>query len=82
MESCLFVGVDTHKDSHTAAVLDGYFEVLATISFDNSTAGFARFEEKLKKLSHVRQFIFGLEDNQGLGSFLAGYLIGKGIQSF
>jgi hypothetical protein len=29
MKTCLFVGVDTHKYSHTAAVLDGYFEVVA-----------------------------------------------------
>jgi len=32
MKSCLFVGVDTHKNSHTAAVLDGYFDVSATIN--------------------------------------------------
>ena len=77
MKSCLFVGVDTHKDSHTAAVLDGYFEVVATISFGNNKAGFARFEEKLKKLGRGKEFVFGLEDSQGLGSFLASYLIGK-----
>ena len=41
-------------------------------------AGFARLERKLKKLSCKRQFIFGLEDSQGLGSFLAGYLTSKG----
>lgn len=81
MKSCLFVGIDTHKDSHTAAVLDGYFEVVATISFDNDRAGFARFDEKLKKLSKGRELIFGLEDSQGLGSFLASYLTGKGYET-
>ena len=78
MNSCLFVGVDTHKDSHTAAVLDGYFDVASTVTFTNDKAGFARLESKLKKLSHGRQLIFGLEDSQGLGSFLAGYLVSKG----
>ena len=78
MKSCLFVGIDTHKDSHTAAVLDGYFEVVATISFDNDRAGFTRFERDLKKLSYGRDLVFGLEDSQGLGSFLASYLTGKG----
>ena len=40
MKPCLFVGVDTHKNSHSAAVLDGYFEVLATIDFANKQEGF------------------------------------------
>jgi len=78
MNSCLFVGVDTHKDSHTAAVLDGYFDVVSTITFDNDKAGFARLEGRLKKLSRGRKIIFGLEDSQGLGSFLAAYLTGRG----
>ena len=80
MKSCLFVGVDTHKDSHTAAVLDGYFEVVAIITFDTDRAGFIGFERRLKKLSHGRGYVFGLEDSQGLGSFLASYLTGKGYE--
>ena len=78
MRSRLFIGVDIHKDSHTAAVLDGYFEVVAVIGFDNNKAGFARLEAKLKKLCKGRDLIFGLEDSQGLGSFFASYLLGKG----
>lgn len=78
MKTCLFVGVDTHKDSHTAAVLDGYFEVVTVISFDNDKAGFVRLEKKLKKLKSGRELVFGLEDSQGLGSFLTCYLLGKG----
>jgi len=78
MNSCLFMGIDTHKDSHTAAVLDGYFEVLDTITFANDKKGFEDFEKKLKKISRGRKLLFGLEDSQGLGSFLASYLTGKG----
>jgi transposase len=78
MKTCLFVGVDTHKDTHTAAVLDGYFEVVTVIGFDNDKAGFARLEKKLKKLKSGRELVFGLEDSQGLGSFLTCYLLGKG----
>ena len=81
MKSCLFVGIDTHKYSHTAAVLDGYFEVVATISFANSSTGFTGFEEKFKKLRNGKDLIFGLEDSQGLGSFLASYLTGKGYET-
>ncbi len=78
MKTYLFVGVDTHKYSHTAAVLDGYFEVVTTISFDNSTEGFNHLFDKLKKLISGRDLVFGLEDSQGLGSFLAQYLIRNG----
>ena len=78
MNSCLFVGVDTHKDSHTAAVLDGYFDVVSTVTFTNNKEGFARLETHLAKISREMDIIFGLEDSQGLGSFLAAYLVGKG----
>ncbi len=71
MKSYLFVGIDTHKDSHTAAVLDGYFEVVATISFTNSSTGFAGFEEKLKKLYSGREIVLGMEESKGMGSFRA-----------
>jgi len=81
MKSYLFVGVDTHKDSHTAAVLDDYFKIVATISFDNNRSGFTRFERRLKELSNGKSLLFGLEDSQGLGSFLASYLTSKGYEA-
>jgi transposase len=77
MKPCLFVGVDTHKNSHTAAVLDGYFEVLATIDFANNQEGFYHLDLKLKKLAGGRNLTFGLEDSHGLGSFLAKHLVNK-----
>jgi len=78
MKPCLFVGVDTHKNSHTAAVLNGYFDVLTTIVFANNQEGFCHLTGKLKKLASGRNLVFGLEDSHGLGSFLAQYLIDKG----
>ena len=77
MKPCLFVGVDTHKNSHTAAVLNGYFDVLTTIGFANNQEGFCHLTGKLKKLAGGRSLTFGLEDSQGLGSFLAQYLVNK-----
>ena len=74
MKTCLFVRIDTHKYSHTAAVLDGCFEVVATASFANNQEGFNHLSDKIKKLSRGRDLVFGLEDSQGLGSFLAQYL--------
>jgi hypothetical protein len=43
MQSLLFVGVDTHKNSHTAEVFSNYFNLLATITFANSPSGFSDF---------------------------------------
>ncbi len=79
MKSCLFVGIDTHKNTHTAAILDDYFSVIDTITFPNSYSGFDKFMGKLSKISEGRHIIFGLEDSQGLGFFLAEYLIRKGF---
>ena len=79
MQSFLFVGVDTHKNSHTAAVFSNYFNLLATITFANSFLGFSDFLTKLEKLSDGKAMIFGLEDSQGLGNFLAEFLIKKGF---
>jgi len=70
MQSCLFVGVDTHKRTHTAAVFSGYFSLLATITFDNSFLGFSKFLTELENISGSNTLIFGLEDSQGLGNFL------------
>jgi len=79
MQSCLFVGVDTHKRTHTAAVFSGYFSLLATITFDNSFLGFSKFLTELENISGSNTLIFGLEDSQGLGNFLAEFLLKKGF---
>ena len=61
MKTCLFVGVDTHKDSHAAAVANGYFEVVATISFDNSTEVFNQLFGKLISAEEILSL--ALKDN-------------------
>jgi transposase len=71
------VGVDTHKHSHTAAVFSSYFSLIATITFANSFLGFSKFLAELEKLSNNSTIIFGLEDSQGLGNFLAEFLLKK-----
>lgn len=79
MQSCLYVGVDTHKKTHTAAVFSSYFDLLATITFTNNFDGFSKFLAKLEKLPKGKTLVFGLEDSQGLGNFLAEFLLKKGF---
>jgi transposase len=80
METCLFVGIDTHKDSNTAAVMDSYFNTVDIITFSNRYGGFDKFMEKLSAIAGKKSMIFGLEDSQGLGFYLADYLIQKGFR--
>ena len=80
METCLFVGIDTHKDSHTAAVMDSYFNTVDIITFSNSYGGFDKFMERFSTIASRKSIIFGLEDSQGLGFYLADYLIQKGFR--
>lgn len=82
MKTCLFVGIDTHKDSHTAAVLDNYFNTTCLITFANSYSGFDKFIKKVGSVAESRSITFGLEDSQGLGFFLADYLVQKGFSPF
>jgi transposase len=79
MQPYLFVGVDTHKHSHTAAAFNSYFSLLATITFANSFLGFSKFLAELEKISGSSTLIFSLEDSQGLGNFLAEFLLKKGF---
>lgn len=79
MQSYLFVGIDTHKASHTAACLDSYFNLITTITFSNNYQGFIKFLSGLENLAQGKTLLFGLEDSQGLGSHLAEYLTKKGL---
>ena len=79
MKTCLFVGIDTHKDSHTAAIIDDYFNTSGIITFANSYSGFDKFMGKFSTIAKGRSITFGLEDSQGLGLHLADYLVQKGF---
>lgn len=76
----IYIGIDCHKNTHTAAVINCFNETLDMITFTNDVKDF----EKLIKL--VNQYeedgltaIYGLEDTKHLGHNLATYLINKGL---
>ena len=81
MKTCLFVGIDTHKDSHTAAVLDGYFEVVTTIRFDNNSEGFApALKRNLKSLNLEKNLSSALRTARAWEAFLPVTLSVKAIR--
>ena len=78
-QNYIFVGVDTHKNQHTAVVINCFHQSLGHTKTVNDPDSFDEFIAKLNSLSHNNEtLIFGLEDTQGLGHSLAQWLIGKG----
>jgi len=71
-----YIGVDSHKDTHTAVFLDCFFEKLGEIVFDNTAAAFPNFlssAETFKQDGTI--FLFGLEDVSSYGRALARFLL-------
>jgi hypothetical protein len=74
-----FVGVDTHKDQHTAAVIDCFNRSLGIVDVPNNPNCFDDFIKQVKVYTNSNQLAFGLEDTGGLGRSLACFLTGSGM---
>ena len=74
-----YVGVDSHKDTHTAVFLDCFFEILGEASFDGMPSSFPAFLEKAESLkADGTELMFGLEDASMYGRLLAAFLVRNG----
>jgi transposase len=71
-------GVDTHKDTHTAAVLDATGRLLGHRQFPTTTAGYALLLEWLR--SHGELARVGIEGTGVYGAGLALYLRVAGVE--
>jgi len=78
----LYVGMDIHKDNHTAAATNCFGQNLLEIEVKNSKKDFDNFVAMAERLSKQNNLVplFGLEDSCGYGSRLASYLCRKGYQ--
>jgi len=76
-----YVGVDSHKDTHTAVFIDCFFERLGEITFPNLPSKFGDF---LRDAQAFRQdgtrLLFGLEDVSMYGRTLAVFLTKNGLK--
>lgn len=70
-------GVDTHKDTHTAAALDGAGRVLGTAQFPATAEGYARLLTWL--CGHGRLQLVGVEGTGAYGAGLTRHLQGQGV---
>ncbi|MFB6366559.1 IS110 family transposase [Paenibacillus elgii] len=79
-ERYLYVGVDLHKRTHTAVVINCWNEKLEVIPFENKPAAFpAMVEQVVCHVGEGQTVVFGLEDVGGYGRALAAYLVENGF---
>lgn len=67
VQRAIWCGVDTHRDEHVAAIVDGIGSVLGTRSFAATTRGY--FELRMWLLEHGKVVLVGIE---GTGAYGAG----------
>jgi len=82
LKELAFVGVDTHKDEHTACMTNCFAQSLEVFTVENRPN---RIEKLLKDIdktakSHNLRPVFGLEDVMGLGQHMAKLLLDAGYQ--
>ena len=70
-----YVGIDSHKYTHTAVFLDCFFDKLGEITFDNLPSRFGTFLSDAETLKQDgTEFLFGLEDAGAFGRSLTVFL--------
>jgi transposase len=78
-QNYVFVGVDTHKNQHTACVLSCFHQKLGLTQTPNNPTNFDSFIQDINSFkSPDKKLVFGLEDTQGLGHSLAQWLLDQG----
>ena len=78
-ENFIYVGIDLHKETHTAVMIDCYNQKLGEITFPNRPADFPKLVTKVKKCNtDAKEVVYGLENAYGYGRPLAVWLIDKG----
>ena len=79
-ENYLYVGMDLHKDTHTAVMVNCWNEKLDVIVIENKPSEFSKLAKRVNRMA-VRMGlspIYGLENAYSYGRSLAVWLIEKG----
>lgn len=77
----LYVGMDIHKDSHTAVAINCFGQSIKKITIGNSQNDFEQLTAAIvqESRSHHLTPVFGLEDSYGYGQRLSRYLSKQGF---
>ena len=75
-QTTLFIGVDVHKDTHTAVALSPFGEQLGEMTITNKRSDFKELVRKMEKIGKQEglSLRFGLEDCTNYGTHLAEHL--------
>ena len=74
------MGIDLHKETHTAVMLDCWNTKLGEITFGNKPSEFPKLVRKASRfLTEDKTAVYGLENAYGYGRALAVWLIEKGF---
>jgi len=76
----MFVGVDVHKNTHTAVGVSPFGEKLFEIKIGNYKKDFESLIEKVDQIKDALSPYYGLEDCHGYGERLSTYLYENGHQ--
>ncbi len=76
--SFVYVGIDCHKTTHTACVINAFNESLEYLTFGNDNTEFDKLLNMVEKYTtDGLKAVYGLEDTKHLGHTLAKYLLSK-----
>ena len=78
-QNTMYIGIDVHKDTHTAVGISPYGEKLFEITVGNYKSDFEKLEEKVEGMKGNLSPYFGLEDCHGYGERLSAYLVESGV---
>ena len=77
----IYVGIDCHKFTHTAAVINCFNEQLEILTFNNTKEDFIKLEDMVNKhTTEDVKAIYGLEDTKHFGYSLANFLMARDYQ--
>ena len=78
-ENYLYVGMNLHKDTHTAVLVNCWNEKLDVIVIENKPSEFGKLAKRINKTAVKLGLspIYGLENAYGYGRSLAVWLIEK-----
>lgn len=77
-QTFICVGLDTHRKTHTASIINCWHEVLGEITFNNKPSEFMNFINFVSRYEiDGLTAIYGLEDTNGVGRSLCLFLLSK-----
>ena len=67
-ENIIYVGIDLHKETHTAVMLDCWNQKLGEITFENKPSEFHKLTRKVSRfVTEEKTAVYGLENAYGYG---------------